>query len=304
METGLEKFGLGVACTLFLGIQLQTMGARMNTPLKFVDLLLNISVIVFFLYTLRHFRDHPLLVGGLGIWAFKSYANIFPLLRLFANYMNLEELTDRHIVSIADTTHNDYTIEGFHPLDIPCVYVANHGMGSLDDILAMGTMTGERISVVSNRSPGGLRGVERGRERMCVLPEGANRYEATRRIVEEEVVGKKRSLVVYPENMGKKKNSGDLAPFRSGIFKICWEGGIPVVPLWIEWPSPFPSIFRDTRKILRVATGIPLFPNHFSTPDKFRGAAWKGVGSLKGVHIPRREIKNYLCPSGKSQKRR
>jgi 1-acyl-sn-glycerol-3-phosphate acyltransferase len=283
----LEVFALCIACGLLVGSHLQTMGMRMNTPLKFIDLTLNFCVIGYFLYVSRNWVGVPVLVGGMAIWAAKSYANIFPLLRLIVNYMNAD-MTQNHITAMIKIIKHEFKIEGFNPIDSPCIYIANHGMGSLDDILAMGTLTGDNISVVANRSPGGFKGVEGGRKYMCVLPEGGGRFEAMKKIVEEEVVRGGKSLVVYPENMKYKKDGRSLAPFRSGIFKICWEGGIPVVPLLIEWPSLFPTIFTDTQKTLRVATGTPVYPNHFSTPEKFMKKARETLGSLKGIQSRRR----------------
>lgn len=155
----------------------------------------------------------------------------------------------------------DYKIN-FSPsvvYDVPAVYIANHGVGTLDDVVALGALASEFRSIVINPGPSGLSSIPKEcREFMCCLDRSKQSgYEAMKKILEEENIGKNKSLIVFGEDLETKTKINGFAPkLRSGILKLCWEMNIPVALTYIDWSrsSQFPSILSESmEKVLNVS---------------------------------------------------
>jgi 1-acyl-sn-glycerol-3-phosphate acyltransferase len=235
------------------------MGHKGNTLVRVIDFLLNLSVIAWFL---AHLIDYPQRDVPLGIvlayWAYRSLLNIGPLLRIAYYTLSLDK-SEETVVRAVEAVRPHYFIDRVSPYyrETPVIYVANHALWSLDDVVALASLSAPDLLVVINQAPSGIATIpENCRERLCAIDRrGKTGYEALRNIVKEEVVEKRRSLVIFAEDMSKKKRVEEPAPLRTGTFKIASEFGLPIVPMWIDWPCQFPSILRSTEKILKITEG-------------------------------------------------
>jgi len=251
---------LGVLIVLGLSVQ-EEMGAKGNTLVRILDVILNLVVVGWFLTYLVTDRSNPILLLLLGYWAVRSVENISPILRIM--YYNLTiPSTHESVIWAIERTRPCYVIDRVTPhyRKNPVIYVANHALWCLDDVVALGALSAPDLLVVINKAPSGLGIIPQNcRERLCVLDRrGKSGYEALRTAVREEVVGKRRSLVIFAEDMTLKQSVREPAVLRTGTFKIASEFGIPVVPMWIDWPCQFPSILRSTEKRLRVREGAEI----------------------------------------------
>lgn len=281
MTKHLEYLGLGVLVPTLLGIQLQGMGSKTNTAVRAIDLCMNLFVIGFFLWALiRNIPLSPPLRICWGVWAVKCLLNIYPLCEIFFNQA-VSPKNETSVVEFCERIKDFFRVPDLKS-PVPCVFISNHALGSLDDILSIGALTHSSLSVMINGEPSGLTVIPRScRERMCVLPSGSNRYETAKRILREEILEAGKSMIVFPEDMRKKTSVDTLAPLRTGVIHICWELGIPVVPVWFDWPSLFPSVFGDTRKQLGGRKSPrPLFPREFSDSKIFHREITRELESL------------------------
>lgn len=254
----MELFLLILVSLIFLGIHLQSYGMKTNTTVRIIDLITNLIVISYFVKILlakglhKKMEIHPLLGIGVGIWAWKSYFNIFPLLKLLVNHSN-SDVTEGYIRAVCEEARGDFELKNHPRPRVPCIYLANHAMGSLDDVVATAALTTDTLSVLMNPGPGGLNYIPKDcRSRVCVLPpDTGNRFLESRNILRREILERGKSMIIFAEDMKQKVNGARLAPLRTGIIRIAWELDIPIVPLWIVWPSEFPSLLSDTRKIVK-----------------------------------------------------
>ena len=299
-----EIFLLFILCLTLLGTHLQASGPKTNTLVRVLDLVSNVAVILYFLSVMvpgrildqNPGRNSPLIPGRiyfhflLGLWAWKSYWNIFPLVKLMVNHSGSDS-TESYVAAVCDEAGRDYEIRGFPRKDFgiksgkepPCVYIANHGLGVLDDIVVLGALTDSRLSILMNPSAGGMDLVPRNcRERICILPpDTGGRFEKTREILREEILRRGKSMIVFPEDMKKKKSCSQLAPLRTGVLKLCYELGIPVYPLWIHWLSRFPSVFGDTRKTIWVNQSVSgVTPHTYTSFDSFHRECFERLEKL------------------------
>jgi hypothetical protein len=289
-----EGFLLTLTTLTLLGVQLQTLGSKTNTLLRIIDLSMNFLVIgTFLVIGFQHSTrggkmsrkpTTPLevlpptclkVILGicskflLGIWFWKCVLNVYPLMEMFYRHF-VDSGNPRFVSEICDRNKTWFAVPDLKA-ETPSVFICNHGMHSLDDVVAIGALTDDRTSVLINGNPSGLSLIPANcRERMCVLPPGADRYERTKEILREEILERGKSMIVFPEDMKRKSSVHSLAPLRRGVINICWELGIPVIPLWFEWPTPFPSVFRDTgKKLLGKRTSKSLDPKNFSNSEDF-----------------------------------
>lgn len=109
-----------------------------------------------------------------------------------------------------------------------------------------------------------------------VLVERGRGPEVASRVVERfvEVLGSGHPLLVFPE--GTRSADGVLRPFKIGGFLAAVRAGRPVVPVALEgtWRllrRGAISIPSDTRRIIRVRVGAPLYPAE-NLPEEARVA--------------------------------
>lgn len=278
MLKNLEMFALGLSLLTLLGVQLQTLGSSTNTSVRGVDLLMNILVILFFF---RFGPRSPLLGIFFGLWAWRSLLNVYPLGEMFCNQV-LRRPDVRIVEESCDRARKWFSVPNLKT-DTPSVYICNHALGSLDDIVAIGALADDSLSVLINGQPSGLGVIPPDcRSRMCVLPPGVNRYQVAGKIMREEILERGKSMIVFPEDMRKKLSVDSLAPLRTGVINLCWEMNIPVIPLWLDWPTRFPSVFTNPHKILSGRrSSQPLYPKNFSNSDEFRKKIQKKLEKLK-----------------------
>jgi 1-acyl-sn-glycerol-3-phosphate acyltransferase len=234
-------------------------GAKGNTTVRVIDLLLNLIVITWALVSIIVKGPRPLTLFLL-YWGYRSLTNVLPLTKLI--YYNLmRENSEANLVRTIEDVRPHYFIDRVTPhyRSRPVIYVANHALWCIDDVIALAALSGSDLLVVINPNPSGINMIPKTcRERMCVLDrQGGKRsgFEALRGAVKEEVLGKGRSLIIFSEDMGRKRDVGEVAPLRSGVFKVALEYKIPIVPMWIKWPCQFPTILRSVNKVLRVFEG-------------------------------------------------
>jgi hypothetical protein len=284
----MELFLLILVSLIFLGVHLQSYGMKTNTAVRMIDLVTNILVIFYFIKFIlatslrKNLGIHPLLGMGVGIWAWKSYFNIFPLLKLLANHSN-SDVTEGYIEALCEESRGDFELKNHPRPSFPCIYLSNHAMGSLDDVVATAALTTDTLTVLMNPGPGGLNHIPANcRKRVCVLPpDTGNRFQESRNILKEEILERGKSMVVFAEDMKQKMNGNRLAPLRTGIIRIAWELNIPIIPLWIDWPSQFPSLFSDTRKILQFREDpSAILPGKYKNFETFHRECFERLETL------------------------
>ena len=242
-----------------MGWTLQMEGPRFNTTVKILDLVMNVLVCIMAFRVIV--RGGPWAVGG-GFFLYRSFNNILPLCRMLISNYTMNS-TSETVQNVCCRARNDYIIQWERKRTKPCIYVANHALWCLDDIVALGAIARRGLSVVINTGPSGLTGIPNGcREYMCVIQRNSNKrgegYRAMKEIMESEVKNRGKSLIVFPENMNEKTSPREPARVRSGTVRLAMELGIPIVPIWIHWPCQFPTIFNSCSKILRVHEGKPV----------------------------------------------
>lgn len=275
MSTGDLTWTVSIVALIVLGLSIQEeYGAKGNTAVRILDTGMNLVVIFWALLSFvihrRDLQNQPLRFALLAL-AFKCVLNVYPLFRVIYNNATLPCSEDT-VLKICEGLRDDYFVDRVSPQyrDKPVIYVANHALWCLDDIVALGALSGPDLSVVVNINPSGLGSIPVGcRTRVCTIDRTSGRYgyQALHKLVQEEVLGNGRSLIIFPEDMKKKTRVDRVAPLRTGTFKIARELHIPIVPLWIDWPCQFPSVIRSTEKVLRIHEGRGIKPETLSLED-------------------------------------
>lgn len=99
--------------------------------------------------------------------------------------------------------------------------------------------------------------VDRGNQRKAVR----SMREAARRIREGC------NIVAFPE--GTRSRSGEILPFKQGVFLVAIEAGVPIVPCAIEGGQHvFPAGLKIRPGKIRVKTGAPIPTEHLNRKDR------------------------------------
>jgi hypothetical protein len=251
-----KEGGILLLALLLLGWSLQTEGSRFNSTVKVIDLIMNFIVMgMSVIIIVRGGRE-----SALGAVLFsRSYYNIYPLCKMMIANLT-KQPTQKSVQEACCEARVDFNIHWEKRFKGPCVYVANHALWSLDDIVVMGAISRRNLAFVINRGPAGLTGIpDQCREYTCVLGrKNKNRgegYELMKEIFEQEILKNKKSLIVFVENMKTKSNPQTPAEIRTGTIRLARELGIPLVPIWIHWPGLFPSILSPLSKTATVNEG-------------------------------------------------
>jgi hypothetical protein len=225
---------------LIIGWTLQMEGVRFNSAVKIIDILMNLVVMGMSFFLMRG-GGREALVGGFLFY--RAYYNISPLLKIMlANYTR--EPTQRSVQETCCEARRDMVVNWQRRFERPCIYVANHALWSLDDVVAMGAISRRNLPFVVNTGPAGLTGIPwECREYVCVIGRRKNSrgegYEIMKEMMREEIMKNKKSLIVFVDDM---RGEGGI---RSGTINLALELGIPMIPIWIEWPGIFPSILTS-----------------------------------------------------------
>lgn len=228
-------------------------GPRANTVIMLLDVILNILVIVFGIVQIRVGSPLQLVFGYL---VYRSLVNIAPLSKIILQSL-ISKPSEDVVAEVCHRAKEDYNIIWDRkPQPRPCIYLANHALWCMDDIVAIGALSDSNLSVVTISCKSALKAVPIGcRRNLCTIEKGFERgsgFEAMKTILREEVLEKRKSLVVFPENMKLKADVNKMAPLRTGVIKLARELDIPLVPIWITWPCQFPTIVNSTEKVLRI----------------------------------------------------
>lgn len=265
---------IAILAIILTGYALQLdVGARANTLIKLLDAILNVIVIVWSVVEIyRRSIYSPLM----SIMLYKSIHNITPLLKMMISNLTLPT-TIETVENVCREARKDYVIENLTNVPEyrePVIYICNHALWSLDDIVALGALSRENMMVVINVNPSGLSAIPRDcKHYMCTIErtgDAGSGYDSMKRIIQEQMIGKGKSLLLFPENMKLKTEVNKLAPFRNGIFRLAKEFDIPLVPMWVKWPCQFPSLLTSTDKILSIARGGKISPKYFSSPEDLK----------------------------------
>jgi 1-acyl-sn-glycerol-3-phosphate acyltransferase len=252
---------ISVVALILLGWSFQMEGPRLNTTVKVVDLLINILVCVI---AGRIIMRGGAWAIGAGFFLYRGVNNILPLCKMMVANCTRESSIET-VQNVCCEARKDYSIHWERRETEPCIYVANHALWCLDDIVALGALSRKRLSVVINAGPSGLTGIPRDcREYMCVIQrktgERGEGFRAMKNIMEEEILRRGKSLILFPEDMKKKTSPKIPAPVRSGTLQLARDLNIPIVPLWIHWPCQFPTLLNSCSKDLIVREGGRITP--------------------------------------------
>lgn len=253
---------------ILLGLCIQTeYGAKGSSAVRLIDFIINVLVIIFGL--IEAIKQSPLQLL-FAFLVYRSWVNILPLLQLMLSNFT-QPSTANAVERICLQAKEHYNILWDRSFQTqPCIYLANHALWCLDDIVALGALANRKLSIVVNINPSLLSVIPRGcRDYICTIDRerGDNGdtvkgsgFSAMKTILQEEVLEKGKSLLIFPENMKLKTDVNKMAPLRTGVVKLARELGIPLVPIWITWPSQFPTILTSTNKVLRIKE-LPLTKN-------------------------------------------
>jgi hypothetical protein len=268
MLKSINKPLLAIITLIIVGFSLQLeYGPKANTLVRIIDLFLNFLVIIFGIIEIRSGSPLQLLLGFL---VYRSIVNILPVLEVMVSNFTMPSNIDT-VEKVCLKAREHYNVIWERSLQPkPCIYLANHALWCLDDIVALGAISSRKLSIVININPSLLSVIPVGcREYMCTIDRerGDNGeivkgsgFSAMKTILQEEVLEKGKSLIIFPENMKLKTDVNKMAPLRSGVVKLARELEIPLVPIWITWPSQFPTILTSTDKVLRIQE-LPLTKN-------------------------------------------
>lgn len=254
------------------GLQMDV-GVRANTSIKILDVVFNLIVIV---WATIEIYNRSIYSPLMSILLYKALHNIYPLMKLMISNFTLRP-TSQAVEYICTQARGDYVIENLTRIPEsaePVIYVCNHALWSLDDLVAIGAMAREDLLVVINVNPAGLSVIPRDSSKyICIIERTGQKgsgYESMKRIIKEHMIDNGKSLIVFPENMKLKTDVNKLAPFRNGVFNLAKEMDVPIVPMWINWPCQFPSLLTSTDKILSIARGGKISPKYFSSVDDLK----------------------------------
>jgi 1-acyl-sn-glycerol-3-phosphate acyltransferase len=175
-----------------------------------------------------------------------------------------------------------YNIRWEKRMGEPCIYVANHALWSLDDFVALSAIPRRNLSIVMNAGPAGLTSIPKHcKEYVCVIhrEEGVkgSGFKAMDEIIHSEILNRKKSLLVFPEDMKCKKDVNNLAPLRTGVIKLAMKYNIPIIPLWIDWPCQFPTLLNSCEKTVIIREGGKLLPEEFDSVDLLKNTVYKNL---------------------------
>lgn len=138
------------------------------------------------------------------------------------------------LVPICKMGEVDFKVKGLEniPADMPIIYTPNHS--GLFDFPAMILTTPKPAAFMSKKEAKKLPFINRWMDVMdCVFVDRGNKEQAKSTLHEAiEMVGKGRSIVIYPE--GTRSKNGELGKFKGGAMKIAMETGAKVVPVLLE----------------------------------------------------------------------
>jgi hypothetical protein len=268
---------------LLLGWSLQLeWGAAANTTVKIIDLILNLLVFAGALGGLLGGGRYALFYA---FFAYRSLNNISPLIRIMLLSINNND-GERGVVRSCLQARMDYNIIWERKFkNTPVIYIANHALWCLDDIVALGALAGNDLSIIMNTGPAGLRGVpDNCRKFLCVINRDKGSrgegYRIMENIIERDVLEEGKSIVVFAENMKTKSQVGSLSELRTGIFKLAYKYRVPIVPLWINWPCQFPTIINPCDKTLIITEGGIMAPENFSSDESLRESVGKCLKTI------------------------
>jgi len=264
---------------ILLGLSLQMeLKARGNTYVRLIDLTLNIIVLIWAVFEI-FIRKSVVMSPFFSILALRTIVNIYPLMKIMGT--SLTSTPGEAVVeNLCLEQRRYYSVDRRRCVapesQPPCIFIANHSLWSIDDVSAIAALSGSNLLVVMNIGASGIKVVPRGcRKNLCTIDrepgKAGSGFENLKKAMEEEILGKGKSLVIFPEDMKLKSSSGELAPFRTGTFKLARELNIPVIPMWISWPCQFPTILNSTEKVLRTVEGPLIRPENFQTTELFKG---------------------------------
>jgi len=263
---------------VLLGLSLQLeLRARGNTYVRLIDLTLNIIVLTWAVFEIC-IRRSSVLSPLFSILAMRSIVNIYPLMKIMGRSL-INNPSESAVEDICLDQRRYYSVDRRRCVvpesQPPCIFIANHSLWSIDDVSAIAALSASNLLVVMNIGASGIKVVPRGcRNHLCTIDrepgKGGSGFDNLKKTMEEEVLIKGKSLVIFPEDMKLKRSVGQLAPFRSGTFKLAKELNIPVIPMWISWPCQFPTILNSTEKVLRTVEGPLIRPGDFQSVDLFK----------------------------------
>ena len=277
----LKTYSLIFLGMILLGMSLQLdLGAKANTYVRLIDLILNLLLIAFVAMEIAVNRKFELWHHVLLFLAWRSWTNVLPVLKLLK--LNLTEKPSVETVEkMCLQAKADYRVLGNLKPKKPCIYVANHALWSMDDIVALGALARLDLMIVINMKPSGLTSIPPNcRKYLCTIDRSSdtNGFSALKEAMRKEVLENGKSLIVFAEDMKIKTDVTKPALLRSGTFKLAHELGIPVVPLWIDWPCQFPTLLNSTEKVLRLRSG-GVIENRPSWED-LRNKTWVALHQL------------------------
>lgn len=259
---------------ILLGMSLQLdLGARANTYVRLIDLILNILLIAFAALEIGLSKRLEIWHHVLILLAWRSWLNILPVLKIMK--LNIVEKSSvEGVERMCLQSKSDYRIIGRPVPKKPCIYVANHALWSLDDIVSLGALASPDLLIVINMRPSGLTVIPPNcRKYICTIDRSAdiNGFSALKEAMKSEVLEKGKSLIIFAEDMKIKTEVTKPTLLRSGTFKLAYELGIPIVPLWIDWPCQFPTLLNSTEKVLRMRSGTEIKTNSW---EDLRNKTW------------------------------
>lgn len=279
---------MGVILSLLLlgwGLQLDAK-AKANTYVKLLDLLINLVVIVW-AASETVLRKNDIFTLFLTVLATRAFVNVYPFIKTVGGSL-LKPASEEAVEETCLDMRNYYSIDRRRCVreETPCIYIANHGLWSLDDVSALGALSSSDLLVVVNIGPSGIRSIPRGcRKHLCTIDrvpgERGSGFESLRSIMLEQVIRGKKSLLIFVEDMGRKtEDVNSVAPFHTGTFALAKELNIRIVPMWISWPCQFPTLLNPTNKVLRILEGPMINPENFESPESLKLTTRRALISL------------------------
>jgi 1-acyl-sn-glycerol-3-phosphate acyltransferase len=106
---------------------------------------------------------------------------------------------------------------------------------------------------------------DKNKNHIPVVNEESN-YEKIVELIQKHI--KRQSICVFPEVINKQHRGCDLAKFRTGIFKIAYALGIPIVPVIFDH-IPINKIGYIKDKPFKIALGPLVKPSHYKDVTPF-----------------------------------
>lgn len=143
----------------------------------------------------------------------------------------------------------------------PCIYMANHAYKCCMDIPTLASILPEksRLIAYTNTVPmlkDSVQVEDATPSVVYISGSSTGNYQRTRDLV-MDLINRGYSIVVFPERAREKTSDEDIAELRSGMFSIAQELQIPVVPLYIRWPTRFPMFLHGV-SVPETWLGTPM----------------------------------------------